>query len=64
MANRYFTQFFYTPHKMPVLLDCNIVIGATGAVGTVKGPGISSVTRLAVGTYQIKLQDKFILCVF
>jgi hypothetical protein len=59
MANRYFTQFFYTPHKMPVLLDCNVVIGSTGAVGTIKGPGIAGVTRLSAGVYQIKLQDNY-----
>lgn len=59
MANRYFTQFFYTPHKMPVMLDCNVAIGATGAVGTVKGPGIYGITRLTTGIYQIKLQDNY-----
>lgn len=59
MANRYFTQFFYTPHKMPVMIDCNIAIGSTGAVGTVKGPGVSGVTRLGTGLYQIKLQDNY-----
>jgi hypothetical protein len=59
MANRSFTQFFYTPHKMPVLLDCNVAIGATGAVGTIKGPGIAAVTRLGTGVYQIQLQDDY-----
>jgi len=59
MANRRFTQFFYTPHMMPVLLDLNVAIGGSGAVGTVKGPGISSVTRLAAGIYKIKLQDNY-----
>ena len=59
MANRYFTQFFYTPHKMPVMIDCNIAIGSTGAVGTIKGPGVSGVTRLGTGLYQIKLQDNY-----
>ena len=59
MANRYFTQFFYTPHKMPVMLDMNVAIGATGAVGTLKGPGIYGVTRLGTGIYQIKLQDNY-----
>ena len=59
MANRYFTQFFYTPHKMPVMLDMNVAIGATGAVGTLKGPGIASVTRLGTGLYQVKLQDNY-----
>jgi hypothetical protein len=59
MANSYFTQFFYTKHAMPVLLDCNVVIGATGAVGTIKGPGVSTVTRLSAGLYQIKLLDNY-----
>lgn len=59
MANRRLTQFMYSPHAMPVVLDCNIAIGATGAVGTIVGPMISSVTRLAVGTYKVKFQDNF-----
>lgn len=59
MANRSYTQFFYTPHKMPILIDCNIAIGATGAVGTVKGPGVFAVTRLAVGTYKVQFQDNY-----
>lgn len=59
MANRRLTQFFYTPHMMPVLIDGNVAIGATGAVGTTNGPGISSVTRLAAGVYKIKLQDNY-----
>lgn len=59
MANRYFTQFNYSLHKFPVLIDCNVAIGATGAVGTLKGPGVTSVTRLAAGTYQVKLQDNY-----
>lgn len=59
MANRNFTQFMYTPHKAPVIIDCNIAIGATGAVGTVKGPGVTSVTRLAAGNYMVKFQDNY-----
>lgn len=61
MANRTFRQFFYTPHMMPVMLDCNWEIGATGAVtaDSVKGPGISSVTRLAAGIYKIQLEDNY-----
>lgn len=59
MANRYMTQFFWTFHTKPVLIDCNIAIGSTGAVGTVKGPGVSTVTRVGVGTYKIKLQDNY-----
>lgn len=59
MANRRFTQFFYTPHMVPVLIDCNIAIGATGAVGTLAGTGISAVTRLAAGIYKIAFQDNY-----
>lgn len=59
MANRRLTQFFYTPHAMPVLIDCNIAIGATGAVGTVVGTSVSAVTRLSAGRYKIKLQDNY-----
>lgn len=46
-------------HLMPVQLDVQVPIGATGAVGTITGPGIASVTRLAVGTYRIQLQDNY-----
>lgn len=59
MANRRFTQFFYTAHAMPTLIDFNFVVGATGAVGTLKGPGVQSVTRLSAGTYKVKLQDNY-----
>lgn len=59
MANRRFTQFFYTAHAMPVLIDCNFAVGATGAVGTLKGPGVSSVTRQSIGTYRVKLMDNY-----
>lgn len=59
MANARFTQFYYTKHTMPILLDCNFAVGSTGAVGTLKGPGITSVTRLSVGRYKILLQDNY-----
>jgi hypothetical protein len=59
MANRRLTQFHYSLHAMPVLLDCNVAIGATGAVGATKGPGIASVTRKSAGVYAIKLQDNY-----
>lgn len=54
-----FKQFFYTCHKMPVLLDVTIPIGASGAVGTITGAGVKSVTKLTTGIYQIKLQDNY-----
>lgn len=47
MANSYFTQFFYTRHVMPVLLDCNFVVAASDAAGFgitgLKGQGIDNV---------------------
>lgn len=47
MANRYFTQFFYTPHKMPVMIDCNFIVDSTNGNGlgerSLKGPGIQQV---------------------
>lgn len=44
---------------MPVELDVSIPVGASGAVGTTTGAYISSVTKLATGLYQIKLQDNY-----
>lgn len=47
MANRWFTQFFYTLHKKPTLLDCNFVVDAANGNGlgirSLKGPGIARV---------------------
>lgn len=63
--NRRTIQFMATFHGKPVILDLDIPIGATGAVGTIAGQGITSVTRLAAGIYKILLQDsynKFLQC--
>lgn len=60
MANRNFANSrIYSGHVMPVLIDCSINIGASGAVGTVTGPYIKSVTRQAAGVYQIQVQPNF-----
>lgn len=60
MANSRFNQFMYSKHGMPVMLDVQIPIGATGAVGTlVSGAGISSVARNAAGVYQVNLIDPY-----
>ena len=59
MANARFTQFYYTKHTMPILIDGNFAVGSSGAVGTLKGPGITSVTRLSAGRYKILLQDNY-----
>lgn len=61
MANRNYASGgkIYSMHVMPVLLDCNFAVGSSGAVGTLKGPGIASVTRLSTGIYQAQLQDNY-----
>jgi hypothetical protein len=45
--------------KEAVLLEFNFVVGATGAVGTTKGGGISSIERLGVGTYRVNLDRTY-----
>jgi hypothetical protein len=60
MANARFNQFMYTKHGKPVILDVDIPIGATGAVGTLSGgAGVSSVTRHAAGIYQVNFVDAY-----
>jgi hypothetical protein len=51
-SSRIFSGNYY-----PVLLYINVPIGATGAVGTVTGPYIKAVTRMAAGIYQVQFQD-------
>jgi len=46
-------------HVKPVQVDCDILIGASGAVTSIKGSAVKSVTKLATGTYQIKLMDNY-----
>jgi hypothetical protein len=60
MANRYLEQFTYSMEKKTVRLFGSFVIGAAGAVGTVKGGGIKSVVKEATaGQYSITLNDKW-----
>ena len=59
MANRTFQNPIQSLHVNPVFIQGNVVIGATGAVGTVKGAGISSVVRKGTGVYAITLQDNY-----
>jgi hypothetical protein len=59
MANRFFQQFFFSLNHAPVFLEGSVVIGATGAVGTVKGSGLLGVTRLAAGVYQLQFEDAY-----
>jgi len=59
MASRMFETAVYSLNKGLTLIEGNAVIGSTGAVGTVKGSGVLSVTRTGTGAYTIKLEDKY-----
>lgn len=56
MAARDFT-YMQALEKEVKLLFGSVVIGSTGAVGTVKGD--FSITRNSIGNYTIVLQDKY-----
>ena len=47
MANKNFTQKFFTLHNYPVLLDCNFIVDSANTNGlgqrSLKGPGINQV---------------------
>ena len=75
MANRYFSQFFYTLHKKPVLIDCSFKVapadtGGKGVSGLI-GPGIAAVymntsstpttgnPNPAAGNILVQLQDNY-----
>ncbi len=57
--NRYFSQFQYTIEKDTVTLFGSMVVGSTGAVGTVTGAGIASIARSGTGAYTITLTGPF-----
>lgn len=75
MANTRLTQFFYTKHTMPVLIDCNFIVDATNGNGlglrSLKGPGVVAAyghtsstpaagnPNPAVGYFIIQLQDNY-----
>lgn len=75
MSNRKYTQFFYTPHAKPVLLDTGFTVAAADAAGngvtTLTGPSIQAVymhtsatasagnPNPASGIIVIQLQDGF-----
>lgn len=61
MANRKFyrgTSFCSIERELCFLFG-SAVIGAAGAVGTVKGLGIASVTHTGTGLYTIELEDEY-----
>lgn len=61
MANRNFPQSKqWGFHVMPVIIDLQASIGASGAVtGLSNSPGVTSVARTAAGKYTITLQDPY-----
>lgn len=59
MANRYFTQFFYTFFKKPVLIAGKVSLSAAAAVSSFDIPGVATVVKNGTGTYDITLQDKY-----
>ena len=59
MADRRFTQFFYSFGKHPTMLEGSFVVGGTGAVGTTKGMGLASITRLDTGKYRLTFEDAY-----
>jgi hypothetical protein len=60
MANRQFTQFYYTLRKMCVQIDSILTFGATGSVASFTGAGIANMTRLSQGVYRAQLQDNYV----
>lgn len=61
MANRNWANGgkLYAMHVSMVMVNAKVLIGAAGAVTTVNGPIVSSVTRVSTGIYQINLQNNF-----
>lgn len=61
MANRNWASGgkIYSMHVSPVMLDAQINIGASGAVSSITGPTIASVTHVSTGIYKINLQDRY-----
>jgi len=49
----------WTYGKGLVSIPCKWTIGASGAVGTLTGAGVASVTRTSAGLYRITLSDVF-----
>ena len=59
MANRYFTQFFYSFFKKPVMIAGSIPLSASAAVGTVAIKGVASVVKTGTGIYLVTLEDEY-----
>lgn len=60
MADRYFDKGLWSLQKEVCFIEGNFVVGAAGAVGTVKGSGVASVVKdTADGAYIITLDDSY-----
>lgn len=59
MANRAFFQMLASLVERLTFIEFNFVVGSSGAVGTVKGSGVKSITHVQTGVYKIQLQDAY-----
>ena len=59
MAARNFQSRVFTLNHDMVIIEGNVVIGGTGAVGTIKGSGVKNVIRNSLGNYTIVLEDTY-----
>lgn len=59
MGNSRFYQFLFSKIPMLSYIEGSVIIGATGAVGTVSGNGVYAITRLTTGIYKIQLVDNY-----
>lgn len=61
MANRFYNNNNFTLHKMPATLDAQIKFGASGAVSSFQGLGITNITKPAssTGIYLIQFDDQY-----
>ena len=63
MANRNFpANKLYNFHVMPVSVDMQIAIGASGAPAALtlqNAAGVKSISRVSAGVYSIQLQDNY-----
>jgi hypothetical protein len=59
MANTQFREEVKCLQNDLVILEAHVVIGGTGAVSSISGAGISSVTRTGTGAYTIALSQNF-----
>lgn len=59
MANQRFYQFLYSKIPMLTMIKGSVTIGASGAVASIAGTGVASVTRATTGIYEVKLNDNY-----